>query len=93
MESRNFLPEWHNQWGVLLAWPHPDTDWADNLAAAEICYTEIVQAISQREAVLLLCHDDAHQAHIESVLAASSSERNERVCSMGILREMAGIWG
>lgn len=78
MESRNFVPEWHNQWGVLLAWPHPDTDWADNLAAAEICYTAIVQAISQREAVLLLCHDAAHQAHIESVLATSSSER-ERV--------------
>lgn len=80
MESRKFLPEWHNQWGVLLAWPHPDTDWADNLAAAEICYTEIVQAISQREAVLLLCHDDVHQAHIESVLTASNSERGRVHC-------------
>lgn len=72
MENREFLAEWHPQWGVLLAWPHPDTDWADNLDAAETCYAEIVSAISLHEHVLLLCHDDAHQAHIESVLSAMS---------------------
>ncbi|WMP17353.1 agmatine deiminase family protein [Thiothrix lacustris] len=69
MENREFLAEWHSQWGVLLAWPHPDTDWADNMDAAETCYAEIVSAISQRENVLLLCHDAQHQAHIESVLS------------------------
>lgn len=70
MENREFLAEWHPQWGILLAWPHPDTDWADNLDAAETCYATIVSEISLREQVLLLCHDDAHQAHIESVLSA-----------------------
>ncbi|WP_245706939.1 agmatine deiminase family protein [Thiothrix caldifontis] len=69
MENRDFLAEWHPQWGVLLAWPHPDTDWADNLASAETCYAEIVSAISQRENVLLLCHDLPHQTHIQSVLS------------------------
>lgn len=68
MDTRTFLPEWHPQWGVLLAWPHPDTDWADNLTDAETCYAHIVTAISQRENVLLLCHDAQHQAHIETVL-------------------------
>jgi agmatine/peptidylarginine deiminase len=72
MDKRSFLPEWHPQWGVLLAWPHPDTDWADNLDAAETCYTQIVQAISQRENVLLLCHDAQHQAHIEAVLGETA---------------------
>ncbi len=69
MENRNFLAEWHPQWGILLAWPHPDTDWADNLDAAETCYAAITSAISQRENVLLLCHDAPHQAHITAVLS------------------------
>ena len=71
MEKRNFLAEWHPQWGVLLAWPHPDTDWSANLDAAEACYAQIVNAISAREHVLLLCHDAAHQAHIERYLGDS----------------------
>ncbi|WP_020395504.1 agmatine deiminase family protein [Thiolinea disciformis] len=66
--TKTFLPEWHPQWGVLLAWPHPASDWADNLEAAEICYTQIVSAISQQEVVLLLCHDDDHQLHIINLL-------------------------
>jgi agmatine deiminase len=69
MKNREFLAEWHPQWGVLLAWPHPDTDWADNLTEAETCYAQIVSAISLRENVLLLCHDAGHQAHIEAVLS------------------------
>jgi agmatine/peptidylarginine deiminase len=73
MNTRNFLPEWHPQWGVLLAWPHPDTDWADNLADAETCYQQIVSAIACRENVLLLCHDAQHQAHIESVLGDTTN--------------------
>ena len=68
MEKRTFLAEWHPQWGVLLAWPHPDTDWADNLDEAETCYRQIVQGISQYEQVLLLCHDQKHQQHITQVL-------------------------
>lgn len=73
MKYRTFLPEWHTQWGVLLAWPHPDTDWADNLNDAEACYRQIVTAISQRENVLLLCHDAGHQAHIETVLGDTAN--------------------
>lgn len=73
MNTREFLPEWHPQWGVLLAWPHPDTDWADNLSDAENCYQQIVSAISQRESVLLLCHDAEHQAHIENLLSHTAN--------------------
>ena len=73
MDNRHFLPEWHPQWCVLLAWPHPSTDWADNLAAAESCYNQIVTAISQRENVLLLCHDAAHQAHICTQLSSTQN--------------------
>ncbi|MEZ5453008.1 MAG: agmatine deiminase family protein [Thiothrix sp.] len=73
MKTREFVAEWHPQWGVLLAWPHPDTDWADNLQEAETCYAQIVSAISHREHVLLLCHDAVHQAHIEAVLSQETA--------------------
>lgn len=66
--KKHFLPEWHPQWGVLLAWPHSSTDWADNLEAAEHCYAQIISAITQYEQVLLLCHDQAHQTHIQQCL-------------------------
>ena len=68
MQTRVFLPEWHPQWGVLLAWPHPDTDWLGKLEPAEICYSAIVKAIAQREHVLLLCRDEPHQQHISRCL-------------------------
>ena len=73
MNNRNFLAEWHPQWGVLLAWPHPETDWADNLDAAEACYAQIVKAISQRECVLLLCHDEVHQTAIQRYLGDTTN--------------------
>lgn len=70
MGKRIFPAEWAQQWGVLLAWPHPDTDWADNMEAAETCYTQIINAISAREQVLLLCRDAQHQQHISDRLGA-----------------------
>jgi agmatine/peptidylarginine deiminase len=74
MQTRQFPAEWHTQWGVLLAWPHPNTDWADNLNAAERCYSEIISAITQYEQVLLLCHDAQHQAHIQVCLAQTDCQ-------------------
>lgn len=63
-----FPAEWHSQQGVMLAWPHQDTDWADNLDAAEQCYQQITRIISQYESVLILCKNQTHQAHIEHLL-------------------------
>ncbi|HNX60350.1 MAG TPA: agmatine deiminase family protein, partial [Spirochaetota bacterium] len=39
MNTNNiFLPsEWHPQSGVMLTWPHADTDWKDYLPEAEKC--------------------------------------------------------
>jgi len=33
------------QSGVIIAWPHPDSDWAGNYAAIERCYLDIATAI------------------------------------------------
>lgn len=79
MADRYFPAQWRPQWGVLLAWPHPDTDWSDNLQAAEQCYTQIISAISQYANVLLLCHDNAHQAHITQCLQQDNHCQLEKI--------------
>ena len=70
---RHLLPEWHPQWGVLLAWPHADTDWADNLTDAEATYTALAGAVLAREHLLVICRDGSHEAHIRSQLADSGA--------------------
>lgn len=62
------LPEWHPQWGVMLAWPHPDTDWKPLLPRAEHTYSAIARAILAQENLLLLCRDAQHEAHIRQLL-------------------------
>ncbi len=66
---RRFLPEWHPQWGVLLAWPDPDTDWADHLAEAEQCYLDLLAALLDHEHVLLVCRNDTLQNRIQRLVA------------------------
>lgn len=62
------LPEWHPQWGVMLAWPHADTDWQPLLGSAERSYSAIAKAILTRQNLLLLCRDQQHEAHIRNLL-------------------------
>ncbi|WP_101674991.1 agmatine deiminase family protein [Alloalcanivorax mobilis] len=54
---RRLLPEWHPQWGVLLAWPDARTDWADALEDTQSCYQDLLSAILGHERVLLVCRD------------------------------------
>ena len=49
-----FPAEWEPQSGVLMAWPHADTDWAYMLEAVEACFCRIVAAIARFEPVLLV---------------------------------------
>lgn len=54
---RHLLPEWHPQWGILLAWPDHQTDWAARLDEAQRCYLALITAILEHERVLLVCRD------------------------------------
>ena len=69
--DHTLLPEWTAQSAVMLTWPHENTDWAGNLIEVEIVYKTIVKEISQREQVLIVCQDNAHQQHIKSVLSST----------------------
>lgn len=55
MISHDFrLPaEWEPQAGILLAWPHAQTDWAKHLADVETTYRHLIAAITKHEPVVL----------------------------------------
>lgn len=45
--------EWEQQDGILLAWPHPATDWAPLLDEVRTVYAHLINTITRFEAVLL----------------------------------------
>ena len=58
MNDRLRLPaEWEEQDGVLLAWPHENTDWAYMLDEVTACFTEIAKAIAEEEKVVIVAPD------------------------------------
>ncbi len=52
----------------MLTWPHPQTDWADQLDRVEQLYIEISRAIYPREKLLIVCRDPRHQHHVKHLL-------------------------
>jgi len=63
------LPEWAEQWGVMLTWPHDDSDWAALLDDIEAVYLQLAEAILERENLLIVARDADHQDHIMNQLA------------------------
>jgi agmatine deiminase len=49
-----FPPEWHDQDGVMLTWPHPETDWINMLSEVEKTYFEIAREIIKREKLIIV---------------------------------------
>ena len=52
-----FPAEWAPQSGIMLTWPHVETDWADMLDEVEACFIDIAKAIAEREKLMIVCHD------------------------------------
>jgi len=71
-----FPAEWHKQSAVMLAWPHADTDWSDQLTSAEQIYIQLVCAISPYQSLLILCKDSQHQTHISQQLKKHAVNSN-----------------
>ena len=61
--------EWETQAGVLLAWPHAGTDWADRLSEVEQTYVALVGAIARFEQALVCVADAALRARAHTLLA------------------------
>lgn len=52
-------PEWFPQSGVMLTWPHENSDWIDLLDEVEICFIQIANEILKNEKLLVICQDPA----------------------------------
>lgn len=53
----------------MLTWPHPGTDWGRGLQQAEGVFLDIARAVTERERLLVVCRDPAHQEHVRLLLA------------------------
>ncbi|MDR0506592.1 MAG: agmatine deiminase family protein [Dysgonamonadaceae bacterium] len=51
----DFPAEWEPQSGIMLSWPHPDTDWKDMLNEVIPCFKAIAKEILKREKLLIVC--------------------------------------
>lgn len=60
--------EWEPQSGVLMAWPHADTDWAPILHEAQRCWIEIAEAIVGSELLIVVAPDISGPRHALSHL-------------------------
>ncbi len=63
-------PEWAKQQGVMLTWPHADSDWAPLLDYVEPVFVEIAHQIIKRENLIITCFDEAHLQRITSLLSS-----------------------
>jgi agmatine/peptidylarginine deiminase len=67
--------EWEPQAGVLLAWPHAETDWAERLAEVESTCAALASAIARFEPVLICVADADVRARAERLLAGIDVHR------------------
>jgi agmatine/peptidylarginine deiminase len=71
--------EWEPQAGVLLAWPHAQTDWAERLAEVESTCTALVAAISRFEPVLVCVGDADVRARAQQLIDAACQGRETKI--------------
>ena len=70
MTSTKILPaEWEPQSGVMLTWPHKQTDFASELTKVELIFCELAAIISQYEQVIICSSDEERNLHIHHLLS------------------------
>jgi agmatine/peptidylarginine deiminase len=61
-----FPAEWFPQSGVMLTWPHENTDWNYILDDVTACYVSIAHEIVKHERLLVVCQDEMKVRHLLS---------------------------
>ena len=64
-----FPAEWEKQSAVLIAWPHATGDFSNNLESVEQSYSIIADTITEYQRLIIVCRDEQHQKHIESLVS------------------------
>ncbi|GMQ89526.1 MAG: agmatine deiminase family protein [Gammaproteobacteria bacterium] len=65
--------EWEPQSGVMLTWPHADSDWAATLSAVEPVFYTIAFEIALRETVLIICASVSQSDRVRATLIESGA--------------------
>jgi agmatine/peptidylarginine deiminase len=65
--------EWEPQAGVLLAWPHAETDWAERLADVQSTCVALVAAITRHERAVICVVDAELRVHVKTLLSHSTA--------------------
>jgi agmatine/peptidylarginine deiminase len=67
----HFPAEWESQDGVVIAWPHEETDWRAYLDEAVACYAGISRVILRFERLVVLCpsHTEVEKALLDADLS------------------------
>ncbi|VAW76962.1 Agmatine deiminase [hydrothermal vent metagenome] len=60
--------EWEPQAGIMLTWPHTDSDWRDHLSVVEPVFLRIATEIAKREILLVNCFDEQIATRIHAHL-------------------------
>ncbi|NEX19610.1 agmatine deiminase family protein [Thiorhodococcus mannitoliphagus] len=66
--------EWEPQSGVMLTWPHAETDWADQLDRVEALYADLAAMIMGYETLLIVCRDSAQAEQVRACVLAQRTE-------------------
>ncbi|HEY1137107.1 MAG TPA: agmatine deiminase family protein [Xanthomonadaceae bacterium] len=66
-----FPAEWEPQSAVLIAWPHPETDWGPRLVDVEETYIALVAAITTFQDAVICIADDDLQIYAEARLRSA----------------------
>lgn len=69
--AQRLLPEWADQDGILLTWPHSHGAWAPMLAEVETVFLAIAREVTARERVLIACYDSDHRKRITAALTGA----------------------
>lgn len=72
--SRTLPAEWAPQSGVMLTWPHDDSDWAPLLDQADAVFAAIGRAVTRFEPLLVVCRDAGHRDHVAGCLARAGAD-------------------
>ena len=79
--KRRLPAEWEEQDGVLLAWPHKDSDWHPVLHEVEPVFVEIAKQISRYEQVVIIAPDK--EAVKEKLCHAGAIMERVTICEIG----------
>jgi len=64
-----FPAEWEKQSAVLIAWPHKTGDFSNRLESVEQSYSVIADTITQYQKLIIVCRDDIHQQHVQTLIS------------------------